>query len=221
MEEKISELRKEIDVLDKSLVELLEKRFTLFRKIYSEKISKNIRLDDPERENEIISKASVTSDLKKEVINDFFSQLFKEFKTKAQQNRLKYIVASGPVIIEGGKLLVNKDNKDDFYKLPGGTVEEDELSLESACHRETKEENNAEISVIRPLNPMIIWKNPQTGEKMAILLIHYLAKLKNKEELKPIPPIKEVTWLDIEEIKQGKHYVAPNILYLIDKGDII
>ena len=133
---------------------------------------------------------------------------------------MKYIVASGPVIIEEGRLLVNKDDKDDFYKLPGGTIEEDVESLEEACHREVKEENNAEIDILKPLHPMILWKNPQTGEKMCILLIHYLAKLKNKDEIKPIPPIKDVKWLDIEEIKQGKHHVAPNINFLIEKGDI-
>ncbi len=131
----------------------------------------------------------------------------------------KYIIASGPVIIEAGKLLVNKDDKDPFYKLPGGTVEGDE-SLEEACHRETKEENNGEIEIVKPLNPMILWKNPKTNEPMTILLIHYLAKLKNKDKIKPIPPIKEVKWLSIAEIKSGKHNVAPNIKFLIEKGDI-
>ena len=133
---------------------------------------------------------------------------------------MKYIIASGPVIIEDGKLLVNKDNKDDFYKLLGGTIEEDVESLEEACHREVKEENNAEIEIIKPLNPMILWKNPQSGDKMCIVLIHYLAKLKNKDEIKPIDPIQETKWLDIQEIKDGKHNVAPNIKFLIDKGDI-
>lgn len=133
---------------------------------------------------------------------------------------MKYIVASGPVIIEDGKLLVNKDNKDDFYKLPGGTVEEGIEDLEQACHREVKEENNAEIEIINPLHPMILWKNPQTAESMVILLIHYLAKLKNKNEIKPIPPIQEIKWLDIEGIKKGKYNVAPNIKFLIEKGDI-
>lgn len=133
----------------------------------------------------------------------------------------KLIIASGPVIIENGKLLVNKDNKDDFYKLPGGTIEEDVEDLELACHRETKEENNAEIDIIRPLHPMILWKNPQTNEPMTILLIHYLAKLKNPDEIRPVPPIKEVKWLNIEEIKAGKHKVAPNILFLIEKGDVV
>jgi len=135
-------------------------------------------------------------------------------------SEMKYIVASGPVIIENGKLLVNKDNKDDFYKLPGGTIEEGVESLEEACHRETKEENNGLIKIIKPLHPMVLWKNPQTKERMCVLLIHYKAKLLNKEELKPNHPVQEVKWLDIEEIKQGKYAVAPNIKFLIEKGDI-
>lgn len=135
-------------------------------------------------------------------------------------NETKTIIASGPVIIENGKLLVNKDDKDDFYKLPGGTIEHGIEDLEEACHRETKEENNAEIEIIKPLHPMILWKNPQTKDEMTILLIHYLAKLKNHKEIKPMPPIKEVKWLSIQEIKKGKHKVAPNIKFLIEKGDI-
>jgi len=131
----------------------------------------------------------------------------------------KFIIASGPVIIENGKLLVNKDNKDDFYKIPGGTVEQGD-SLQEACIREAKEENNADVEIIKPLNPMIIYKNPQTGEKMTIILIHFLAKLLNKDKIKPILPIKETRWLDIQEIKQGMYNVAPNIKFLIEIGDI-
>ena len=132
---------------------------------------------------------------------------------------MKFIIASGPVIVENGKLLVNKDEKDDFYKIPGGTVEQGD-SLEEACIREVKEEINADIKILKPLNPMIIYKNPQTKEEMTIVLIHYLAELLNKQEIKPIPPIKEVKWLDIEEIKNGKYFIAPNIKFLIEKGDI-
>ena len=132
---------------------------------------------------------------------------------------VKFIIASGPVIIEDGKLLVNKDDEDDFYKLPGGTVEKGD-SLYDACIRETKEEINAEIEIIKPLNSMIIYKNPQTKEEMTIVLIHYKAKLKNKGEIRPIEPIKEVKWLDILEIKQGKYNIAPNIKFLIEQGDI-
>lgn len=132
---------------------------------------------------------------------------------------VKFIVASGPVIIEEGKLLVNKDDKDDFYKLPGGTVEVGD-SLTDACKREFMEENNGKVEIIRPLHPMIIYKNPQTDEAMTIVLVHYLGKLLNKDEIKPIEPIKETRWLPIDEIKEGKHNVAPNIKFLIEKGDI-
>lgn len=132
----------------------------------------------------------------------------------------KYIIASGPIIIENGKILVNKDDKDDFYKIPGGTVQEGAEDFEQACQDKAMEENNAKIEIIKPLTPMIIWKNPQTEEKMAIVLIHFLAKLLNKEEIKPCNETTEVKWLDIEEIKQGKHNVAPNIKFLIKKGDI-
>lgn len=132
---------------------------------------------------------------------------------------VKFIIASGPVIIEDGKLLVNKDDKDDFYKLPGGTVEQGD-SLYDACLRETKEEINGDVEIIRPLNPMIIYKNPQTEEEMTIVLIHYEAKLLNRDEIKSIDPIKEIKWLDIDEIKSGKFIVAPNIKFLIEKGDI-
>lgn len=128
------------------------------------------------------------------------------------------IIASGPVIIEKGRLLVNKDFKDDFYKIPGGTLDFGD-SLEDGCKREAKEEVNADIEIIMPLHPMILWKNPTTKEKMAIILIHYLAKLKNKD-LKPGKDIKEISWLDINEIKEGNHNVAPNIRFLIEKGDI-
>ena len=133
---------------------------------------------------------------------------------------MKYIIASGPVIIEKGKLLVNKDDKDDFYKLPGGTIEEGVETLEEACHMETKEENNGLIKIIKPLSPMVLWKNPQSGEKMCIVLIHYRAKLLNKKDLKPIAPVREVLWLSISDIKKGKYHVAPNIYYLIKKGEI-
>lgn len=132
---------------------------------------------------------------------------------------MKTIIASGPVIIENGKLLLDKDEKDDFYKFIGGRVQEGENFEERAIKR-AKEEINAEVDLIKPLHPFLLWKNPQTEEAMTIVLIHYLAKLKNKKDIRPILPIKEIRWLDINEIKKGKHKVAPNIKFLIEKGDI-
>lgn len=132
---------------------------------------------------------------------------------------MKFIVASGPVIIKQGKLLVIKDNKDNFYKIPGGTVEQGDF-LQETCIREVKEEINGEIEIIKPLHPMILYKNPRTSRAMTIVLIHYLAKLKNKSKIKPIEPIKEIKWLDIKKIKTGKYKIAPNIKFLMEKGEL-
>ncbi len=131
----------------------------------------------------------------------------------------KYIVASGPVIIEDGKLLVSKDNKDDFYKFIGGTVKEGE-TLEEGCIRKAREACNAEIEIIKPLFPNILYENPQTKEKMTIILINYLAKLKNRNEIKPLPPEEDLKWVSIEEIKQGKGNVSPNVKMLVEKEDL-
>lgn len=132
----------------------------------------------------------------------------------------KIIIASGPVIIEDGKLLVSLDDKDDFYKIPGGTLIDSDSSLEATCLREVKEETNADIEILGPLHPMLVRKNSDSGEPMTILLIHYRANLKNRQDLRAISPIREVAWLDIGEIKSGKYNVAPNISYLINIGDI-
>ena len=128
----------------------------------------------------------------------------------------KLIVASGPVIIEDNKLLVVKDSKDPFYKLPGGTVKEGE-SLEDGCTRRASEEINAKIKIVKPLMPHILYENPRTKEKMTIVLINYLSKLQNKKEIKPIPPTQDIKWIDIEEIKKGGGNVSPNVKALIKK----
>ncbi len=126
----------------------------------------------------------------------------------------KFIVVSGPVIFRDGKILVSKDSKDDFYKFIGGTVKEGE-SLEEACKRRAKEACGAEIEIIRPLSPNILYENPQTKEKMTIILINYLAELKNPGEIKPIPPEQDLKWVSVKEIK--KENVSPNVKALVEK----
>jgi len=129
------------------------------------------------------------------------------------------IIASGPVIVKEGKLLLDKDEKDDFWKFIGGRVREGE-SFEERCVSRAKEELNADVEIIKPLSPMILWKNPQTGEDMQIILIHWLCKLKNEEDLSRGEGIKEFSWISLDDIKSGELNVAPNVKHLIEKGDI-
>jgi 8-oxo-dGTP diphosphatase len=123
------------------------------------------------------------------------------------------MIISGPVIIQDGKLLLIKDDDDNLYKVPGGEVESGE-SLEEACKREVKEEINGDIILLRKLSTLTVNK-----PDLVIELHHFLAELKNKN-IKPGFEVKEIKWLDIKGIKQGKYNVATNIKYLIKMGDI-
>ncbi len=130
----------------------------------------------------------------------------------------KHLIASGPLIIDNGKLLLIKDNKDNFWKVPGGTVENE--NLEEACIREVKEEINGDIRIIRPLNPEVIWQNPTTKEKMTIVLIGYLAELLNKTEIKKSGEVKEIRWFDLNKVNEWKDETSLYVQFLIEKGDI-
>ncbi len=134
---------------------------------------------------------------------------------------MKHIIASGPVVIKEERLLVTKDKKDDFYKIPGGTLEADE-SLENCALRELPEETGYFCRLVKKLSTMELDKRPGTGEEMKISLHHYLAEL--KDEVNSYDSFNynghEVRWLEINKIKRGDYAVAPNILFLIEKGDI-
>lgn len=129
------------------------------------------------------------------------------------------MVVAGPVIVEDGKILLDRDKKDEFFKLPGGRVKEGE-ELEKACKRKVKEELNAEIEIVRSLTPKVLWENPTTKEKMTIILINYLAKVLNPEELTASGDVEEFRWFDIKEIREGKHNVSPNTKVLLDREDL-
>ncbi len=133
---------------------------------------------------------------------------------------VKDIVASGPVIVEEGRLIVTKDSKDDFYKIPGGQVEKDE-SLKQVALREFKEETGLECKLGKKLSTMKLEKESDSG-KINIELHHYKAKLKNKPKSFKSYNYEghEVSWFYINEIKEGFYNVAPNIKFLIERGDI-
>ena len=120
---------------------------------------------------------------------------------------MNIIVASGPVIIENNKVLLNKHGEDGMWKFVGGQVEAfdflDELnSLEEACRREVKEEMDIEIEIVRPLKPMMIKKDKKTW----VVLIHYLAK--KIGEIEPGDDIIKWGWYPIDDLPEG---CAPNI----------
>lgn len=121
----------------------------------------------------------------------------------------KIVIASGPVVIERGKVLLDKHGKDDFWKFLGGKIESFDFksnfnSLEEVCRKRVKEEMGFDVKIVKPLKPMLILKpnEPDTW----VILIHYLAKRLGK--INPGPDIKEWKWFDINKLPKD---CAPNI----------
>lgn len=115
------------------------------------------------------------------------------------------IIASGPVIIENGKVLLNKHGKDNFWKFPGGEVENFNKPLEATAKREVKEEMGIGIEILFPLRPMMIKKDGKV-----VILIHWLAK--RVGEIKPGKDIREWAWLDMKKLPRD---VAPNVKEIV------
>lgn len=130
------------------------------------------------------------------------------------------IVAAGPVIIENGKVLLNKHGEDKFWKFLGGRVEavdfsDPAMTLEEACKREAKEENGFDIEIIRPLKPMLIQKpgSPDTW----VMLIHFLAK--RIGEVKLGADIDDFKEFEVKKILAGGYpneQFAPNIVPVLE-----
>ncbi|KKR08321.1 MAG: hypothetical protein UT32_C0002G0084 [Parcubacteria group bacterium GW2011_GWC2_39_14] len=122
---------------------------------------------------------------------------------------MNFIIASGSVIIENNKVLLNKHGKDNFWKFVGGRVEdsdfEDEImSLENTCRRRVKEEMGFDVEIIRTLKPMMV--KHQTKENTQVILIHFLSK--RLGEINPGADIREWNWFDINNLPDD---CAPNI----------
>jgi ADP-ribose pyrophosphatase YjhB (NUDIX family) len=127
----------------------------------------------------------------------------------------KIIIASGPVIIENGKVLLNQHGDDNFWKFLGGKVEHFDFqdinnSLEEACKREVKEEMGFEIKIIKPLKPMMV---PKPGDQDTwAILIHYLAE--RIGEINPGLDIKKYEWFDMNNLPEN---CGPNIRPVIEE----
>ena len=63
---------------------------------------------------------------------------------------IKIIIASGPVIVENGKVLLNKHGEDGFWKFCGCRVEDYTTNLVENARREVKEEMGFDIEIVDP-----------------------------------------------------------------------
>lgn len=118
----------------------------------------------------------------------------------------RIIIASGPVIAENGKVMLNQHGDTDFWKFCGGQVNDNE-SLKETATRRVKEEMGIDIEILDK-NPFIIYTKKETLEGVVdVILVHYLAK--RLSEIKPGAEIREWSWFDIKNLPQN---LAPNII---------
>lgn len=120
----------------------------------------------------------------------------------------KIIIASGPVIVEKKKVLLNKHGDTPFWKFCGGRVEDFDLNLEETAAREAKEEMGIDIE-ITDHEPFITHTTKETPEgKIDVILVHYQAK--RIGDIKPGADIKEWKWLPLDDLE--KENLGPNII---------
>lgn len=116
----------------------------------------------------------------------------------------KVILASGPVIVENNKVLLNKSGEDDFWKFCGGRLNAEDNLIDVAKFR-VKEEMGLEIEITNPTPFLMHTKKPNEPE-IDVILVHFLAKKLN--EVEPGEVVKEWDWFDVENLPEN---LAPNI----------
>lgn len=120
----------------------------------------------------------------------------------------KIIIASGPVIVEEGKVLLNQHGDTTFWKFCGGKVEDFETNLIENAKREAKEEMGIDIKIINP-TPFLMHTTKETSEgNIDVILVHYLAE--RIGEIKPGEDIREWKWIPLKDLE--KENLAPNII---------
>jgi 8-oxo-dGTP diphosphatase len=118
----------------------------------------------------------------------------------------KIIIASGPVIVENNKVLLNQHGDTEFWKFCGGTLEQNETLLETV-KREVKEEMDLEIKILNQ-EPFFFYTQKQSDEGLKdVILAHYLAE--RIGEISPGTDIREWKWFDIDDLPDN---LAPNII---------
>ena len=125
------------------------------------------------------------------------------------------IIASGPVIVENDKVLLDKDHREDLWKFCGGKIKKDEKLIDTVKRR-SKEELGIDIEILDE-NPFISYATKETTEgKMDIILVHFLAK--RIGEIKPGEDIREWNWFDLDNLPES---LGPNIIPALKHFDFI
>jgi len=121
---------------------------------------------------------------------------------------LKIIIASGPVIVEDNKVLLDKDSKDNFWKFCGGKIADDEADIKETAKRRVKEEMGLAVEILNNEPYFFYTEKEINGEKTSIILVHFLAKRLN--EISMGSDTVDFKWVNIDDLES--EVLAPNII---------
>lgn len=120
----------------------------------------------------------------------------------------KIIIASGPVIVEEGKVLLNQHGDTAFWKFCGGSVEDYEINLIQTARREAKDEMGIDIEILNDV-PFFWHTTKETSDEIVdVVLVHYLAK--RLGEITPREDMRDWKWIPLEDLQNEN--LAPNII---------
>lgn len=118
-------------------------------------------------------------------------------------------IASGPVIIRDGKVLLDKHGPDEFWKFPGGRVRDNE-SLQETAKREAKEELGLDVELSG--DPVALtFEREKDGLREVVMLFHYRATASGQPQMQR--DVREYAWHDISLLPDD---CAPNVRPVVE-----
>lgn len=117
------------------------------------------------------------------------------------------IVASGPVIVEDNKVLLNQHGDTSFWKFCGGSVRDFSHGLAHAAQDRAKDEMGMAVEILNPA-PFLLYTSKETDQGMIdVILVHFLAR--RTSDIHPREDIRAWDWLPLDQLPPD---LAPNIL---------
>jgi len=118
----------------------------------------------------------------------------------------KIVIASGPVIVEDNKVLLNQSSGDAYWKFCGGQPLTNE-TLQENSQRRVKEEMGIDVKVINPEPFFLFIQQRKKGVEKDIVLIHWLSARIGK--INSGLDVQKWDWFMLDKLPEN---LAPNII---------
>jgi chorismate mutase/prephenate dehydratase len=170
----LAEMRKEIDEIDAQLLELLRRRIRVAEQVGKYKLAKGMRIEDPEREKQVLSRALANAgELSREFVRDIFERIILESKRAQRQGKIAILGPRGTFSEEAAlrfmkspHLVLARDIEEIFDLVERGEVEFGVLPVE----------NSLEGSVALAME-LLVKRNAKVYAEVILDINHHLLAL--------------------------------------------